>query len=220
MTPNFSDFGIALLFCKDLFSEIPSDSCALLSKQRLSGKASRLRMLVRISDFRRLLYFDKIMPSTRSASRAIKVAGGVSAAETPLITSESTARKRKVDGADIGVPKKPKRTKPVNTTKVEHSAIKFTLDIEPDAQVIPAKLAFSFEEAKAHLIDADPRFEELFQRVKCRPFEELEPVDPFRCAFVNSADFDISNSNMPEHLLYPSCLYALFNSFSLFLTFL
>ena len=45
---------------------------------------------------------------------------------------------------------------------------------------MPAKLTFDFEEAKRHLIAADPRFEELFVRLKCRPFEHLEQVDPFR----------------------------------------
>lgn len=51
--------------------------------------------------------------------------------------------------------------------------------------LVPAELTFSFEEAKQHLIDVDPRFEHVFSRLQCRPFEQLERVDPFRyeCAF-------------------------------------
>ena len=45
---------------------------------------------------------------------------------------------------------------------------------------LPAVLTFSLEDAKKHLIEADPRFEDVFDRLKCRPFEQLERVDPFR----------------------------------------
>jgi DNA-3-methyladenine glycosylase II len=137
------------------------------------------------------------------------------------MTPESTARKRKADGGGTGTPTKSKRAKPVQSTKVETNphanVVKFTLDIELDAQVIPAKLAFSFDEAKSHLIDADSRFTELFERVKCKPFQDLEPVDPFRYVFVNSLNSNGSNSKIPERLLYLSCLYALLESFGPYL---
>jgi DNA-3-methyladenine glycosylase II len=45
---------------------------------------------------------------------------------------------------------------------------------------LPATLTFNFENAKQHLIDLDVRFERIFRAVKCRPFEELEEIDPFR----------------------------------------
>jgi DNA-3-methyladenine glycosylase II len=130
------------------------------------------------------------MPSTRSASRAVKAAGNLSPVETP-VSEEENGKKRKAKGAATGVPTKSKRAKPVEIAKREPNpnAPKFTLDIDPDAQVIPAKLAFSFDEAKAHLIAVDSRFKELFDRVKCKPFQDLEPVDPFRCVFVISEDF-------------------------------
>ncbi|EIW63531.1 DNA glycosylase [Trametes versicolor FP-101664 SS1] len=47
-------------------------------------------------------------------------------------------------------------------------------------ELVPAVLTFSFEEARRHLVRVDPRFEDVFRRVKCRPFEHLERVDPFR----------------------------------------
>ena len=46
--------------------------------------------------------------------------------------------------------------------------------------MVPAKLSFSFEHARMHLIRADPRFEDVFERMKCKPFEHLEQFDPFR----------------------------------------
>ncbi|CUA66627.1 DNA-3-methyladenine glycosylase II [Rhizoctonia solani] len=46
--------------------------------------------------------------------------------------------------------------------------------------LITPTLTFSFEEAKSHLIKADTRFEQLFANSQCKPFEQLEPVDPFR----------------------------------------
>lgn len=50
----------------------------------------------------------------------------------------------------------------------------------PTSALVPAQLTFSFEEAKTYLIGVDARFRDLFMRMKCRPFENLERVDPFR----------------------------------------
>jgi DNA-3-methyladenine glycosylase II len=50
-----------------------------------------------------------------------------------------------------------------------------------DTKLVPAVLAFNFEAGKKHLIGVDPRFEGLFRKVECRPFEILEQVHPFRC---------------------------------------
>jgi DNA-3-methyladenine glycosylase II len=46
--------------------------------------------------------------------------------------------------------------------------------------LVPAVLTFSFEDAKAHLIRADHRFEDVFTKLRCKPFEFLEQVHPFR----------------------------------------
>lgn len=45
---------------------------------------------------------------------------------------------------------------------------------------LPAELTFSYEEAKGHLINADPRFESVFERLACRPFVQLDRLEPFR----------------------------------------
>lgn len=47
-------------------------------------------------------------------------------------------------------------------------------------ELVPAELTFSFEDGKKHLISVDPRFEDIFSRLKCRPYEHLERVDPFK----------------------------------------
>lgn len=53
-------------------------------------------------------------------------------------------------------------------------------DSGTEAEVIPAVLSFSFADARTHLISADARFKKLFNKLQCKPFEHLEPVEPFR----------------------------------------
>jgi len=48
------------------------------------------------------------------------------------------------------------------------------------SRVIPANLTFDFDLAKSHLITVDSRFAQVFETLRCRPFQDLEPVDPFR----------------------------------------
>ncbi|KAL1748677.1 DNA glycosylase [Schizophyllum fasciatum] len=51
--------------------------------------------------------------------------------------------------------------------------------IDP-SRILPAVLTFDYAKAKRHLIAADSRFEELFKRLPCKPYEHLETVHPFR----------------------------------------
>ncbi|TCD59784.1 hypothetical protein EIP91_011467, partial [Steccherinum ochraceum] len=51
--------------------------------------------------------------------------------------------------------------------------------VDESRHLVPATLTFSFEKAKQHLISADPRFEDIFDKMKCKPFEHLEQFDPF-----------------------------------------
>ncbi|KAG6907658.1 hypothetical protein DXG01_007862 [Tephrocybe rancida] len=46
--------------------------------------------------------------------------------------------------------------------------------------MVPAVLTFSFEEGKKHLISVDHRFDDLFSKMQCKPYEHLETVHPFR----------------------------------------
>ena len=49
-----------------------------------------------------------------------------------------------------------------------------------DLAPLPAKLTFSLEDAKDHLIKADGRFGDVFSRLPCKPFERVEGIHPFR----------------------------------------
>ena len=49
-----------------------------------------------------------------------------------------------------------------------------------DLAPLPAKLTFSLEDAKNHLIEADGRFGDVFSRLPCKPFERVEGIHPFR----------------------------------------
>lgn len=49
-----------------------------------------------------------------------------------------------------------------------------------DTKLVPAVLTFNYDEAKKHLTDVDNRFGDLFRKMKCKPFEHLEQIQPFR----------------------------------------
>ncbi|GJJ06104.1 hypothetical protein Clacol_000293 [Clathrus columnatus] len=101
------------------------------------------------------------MPTTRS--RSMK----------NLSTEATPSKTKRKPNSEI------EKSKPVKKAKVEVviSTSKLTAT-EP--QVLPAVLSFSFEAAKQHLIKADSRFQDIFKKLPCRPFEHLERVEPFR----------------------------------------
>ncbi|KAH8990587.1 DNA glycosylase [Lactarius akahatsu] len=111
------------------------------------------------------------MPVTRSATRASAAASAarslpVADAKRPPKRQESVVTKRpkkatKV-GADEGVPR------PLIPPSGEELA------------PLPAKLTFSLEDAKNHLIQADYRFEDVLSRLPCTPFESVEAIHPFQ----------------------------------------
>jgi DNA-3-methyladenine glycosylase II len=92
---------------------------------------------------------------------------------TPLRTP--TPRKKAKNGATtaspVGAPETP--VKPIPVFQLSDASL------DP-SRMIPGKLSFAFEDAKKHLISVDQRFETLFERLICKPFQNLEPVDPFR----------------------------------------
>lgn len=99
------------------------------------------------------------MPATRSSTRSVST--------TPL--------KRKLESPEpSNTPKKPKpSSKPVVLASSGTAS-------EPDFVPADAVLTFSFEDARKHLVDADHRFEDVFNRLECKPFQQLEQVHPFR----------------------------------------
>jgi len=69
-----------------------------------------------------------------------------------------------------------KEPPPTNNTDVEPSSASITMN-----SLVPAVLSFDFELAKNHLVSVDRRFQDLFLKMQCKPFEHLEQLDPFRC---------------------------------------
>jgi len=65
-----------------------------------------------------------------------------------------------------------------------------------DLAPLPAKLTFSLEDAKSHLINADGRFGDVFSRLPCKPFERVEGIHPFR--LVDFFRFVVSHTARPE----------------------
>jgi DNA-3-methyladenine glycosylase II len=118
------------------------------------------------------------MPVTRSITRT-------RAATIPPIVNVKRAPKRQSESKDPVVTTKRSRTSnsKARAKKVETEGTVPRPLIEPSGEELaplPAKLIFSLEDAKDHLIRADHRFRDVFSRLPCKPFETLEEVHPFR----------------------------------------
>ena len=113
------------------------------------------------------------MRTTRSSSRH---AAASRMLDTPTATP-STLGKREAD-TELA-----KNTKKLQVARQEVASDAEQPQPASDATLVPAVLTFDFQEAKRHLIEADHRFEDLFQRMTCKPFEQLERVHPFRYGF-------------------------------------
>ncbi|KAI9068248.1 DNA glycosylase [Trametes sanguinea] len=135
------------------------------------------------------------MAITRSATKSTTVGAenATSNADVRTVTASAKGKRKAADVPAEAAQKKPRTAKKTAKTAVAPPSGSKSAQATPVAAVVPtplpnpdgeelvpAVLTFSFEEAKRHLINVDPRFEEVFRRVKCRPFEHLERVDPFR----------------------------------------
>lgn len=124
------------------------------------------------------------MRVTRSSTRAAAVMPKEDVSEpVQSLDPKPRATKRKA-AADTTTARQKKAR---NTAKTEAPAVPAPSNpVVPTSEngapqaFVPAVLTFSFEDAKKHLISVDPRFEDIFERLKCKPFEHLERVDPFR----------------------------------------
>ena len=110
------------------------------------------------------------MPLTRSASRAAAIYDGSSNVKA----IDSTKRRAEEPRSNPSKKLRSQKTSADDAYKTSLSSSK---------QFLPATLKFSFEEGKQHLISVDSRFEKLFNRTQCKPFEQLETVHPFRCEY-------------------------------------
>lgn len=133
------------------------------------------------------------MPITRSSTRLVATTTATSSIPSNPNNSEvkSTSRKRKPEASlEENVAKKITKKKSATTAAVkETSQIQVAVQTEKnvsttianeDTSFVPAVLTFNLEEARDYLIQVDHRFEDLFDRMKCKPFENLEQVHPFR----------------------------------------
>lgn len=135
----------------------------------LPGPVVNLNLKRRASNKRQLEEEAESDSASAAAAAATK-----RAKKTPSSSSKNGKAKPKVVEAEGAVPRplvKPSRE-----------------DLAP----LPAKLTFSWEDAKDHLIKADGRFGDMFSRLPCKPFESVEGVHPFRS--VDFSRFVVSHS--------------------------
>ncbi|KAG5342956.1 hypothetical protein C0989_005905 [Termitomyces sp. Mn162] len=121
------------------------------------------------------------MRTTRSASRA--QASTIASERKRKIGDEEpkTPTKKRSRATKTATTKETKSIPPVSQLAPSTSNQILENDTAPKAQpMVPALLTFSFEEGKKHLISVDHRFQDLFGKMPCKPFEHLEMVHPFR----------------------------------------
>lgn len=142
----------------------------------------RLRRLTEFHSSR--IFFT--MPVTRSHSRS--TAGGLDQQQIPKLPKPG--RKRDDASGEVveppvesETPRKKTRTgkQPVPVADVQLAGTAAVPgDTGTPPVLVPAGLSFSFEEAKGHLIAADPRFQDVFDTAVCTPYQKLDRVEPFR----------------------------------------
>jgi DNA-3-methyladenine glycosylase II len=118
------------------------------------------------------------MPVTRSITRTRAIT------TTPVVNVKRTPKRQSESKDPVLTTKRSKtsNSKP-RTKKSEAEGTVPRPLIEPSGEELvplPAKLIFSLEDAKNHLIRVDHRFGDIFSRLPCKPFESLEDVQPFR----------------------------------------
>lgn len=129
------------------------------------------------------------MPAVRRSSTRAALAAAANASEpapTPATEEIKTKTLRKRKAATELVKDAQKIPKPdIVNDKAEiaiTASASANADVEddPETDFVPAVLTFNFDHAKEYLIQVDNRFEDLFSRMPCKPFEHLEQVHPFR----------------------------------------
>jgi len=169
------------------YSQILHISAAIVVEQL--GSIFELTILFKLPEVAyftstsRLLYLvSKSMPATRSSTRLAELATSAGAQATDSDNERGTSRKRKPKSTLVKENKKKlsKRDEDrVIAPTIAHQ-VPTASTSDTDSKFVPAVLSFNYEEAKKHLIEVDHRFEDLFRKMKCKPFEQLEQVHPFR----------------------------------------
>ena len=113
------------------------------------------------------------MVSTRSSS-------GLAALPQETAVASSPKRKAVSDSPTKSKHKKVRTAAKLATTIPPPDTATLVPNGTDTSPLVPAVLSFDFEVAKKHLIDADARFEYVFAKMQCKPFEQLDQVHPFR----------------------------------------
>ncbi|TFK75455.1 DNA glycosylase [Pluteus cervinus] len=123
------------------------------------------------------------MPTTRSSTFSApegateKTTNGNKRKANTSALKAPAKRSKKATGPEPNLQKNQPEDEPTVATQVQISLRSSTW--EPPV-LVPAELMFSFDDARRHLIQADDRFEELFNRMQCKPYQQLESLHPFR----------------------------------------
>lgn len=121
--------------------------------------------------------FSTGMPATRS-SRLPKAEAEVNEHESePQTPKKRKAKSASPTKASAKKPRVAAATKPTPALTAVGDSAAANGDADP---ALPATLSFDFDAAKAHLIEQDSRWEDIFKKMKCKPFENLDHVHPFR----------------------------------------
>jgi DNA-3-methyladenine glycosylase II len=116
------------------------------------------------------------MPTTRSSTRSLASTASRITIENPATINKSK-RKAPSEPSKHSTQKKSRQV-PASTQAIPSAPESNGVE----TSVLPPALpkGFSFQEARRHLINADGRFEDIFDKLLCRPFENLEQNDPFK----------------------------------------
>ena len=93
---------------------------------------------------------------------------------------KASKSKKAVEPASNGSTAIPTTANGTNGNATNDLSVSDRYTVSDQSTFLPAKLTFSFDDARSHLVNADTRFEDLFTKMKCRPFEHLARMDPFR----------------------------------------
>lgn len=149
------------------------------------------------------------MPTTRSSTRL--GADSVQGLSRGTSTTKVTAKRRAADETPnkAGGEKRARLEAAVTSTPEQRaSSIPIGLSSEADTDaIVPAVLTFSLKEAKEHLIEVDRRFKDIFDKLACKPYENLEQFHPFQFDLL-PLNFIGSSLNVQGALYFnPVCVF-------------
>lgn len=138
------------------------------------------------------MLYHSTMPAIRSSARIAATSARLTNITVSNTSSEgATAGPKRKRRLSEEIPKQPGIQKKVRklavTPQTTAPLVPVTgegrtspLNGESSDSVVPAVLTFSLDEAKKHLISVDHRFEDIFNKLLCKPYENLESFHPFQ----------------------------------------